>query len=363
MTSDVLVISFDSDWRFDTAHSREIVRTLAAHGAPGDASARSPRPTATTRSCSRCPSTTARWPRSSTGSRASASRRPRRREGRPRPGGPDGRARVARPRPRLRGRRPAGRADPRPRLPRAGRRGLARGAARLHRARGAGGRGGHRRGAARLRRRGLRRRRPLADAAGRPPARPGAAGDDAGRAAGDRLLPQLGPLAAAHAAGDEGEDAGDEDAPPALARDDEHPPLHDPRLRGARARRGPDASSTGACSTPTAAPRRRGRHDDPTCSRRERSTCCGVSPLRWTPSAASSTPSRPSASASRPCTGASSRRPSPSAWPTWRCARGPGSRSCGPRCRRSGSATAPPSAPTAPASGSTRSSRRAPGTS
>jgi homoserine O-acetyltransferase/O-succinyltransferase len=34
MTSDVLVISFDSDWRFDTAHSLEIVRTLAAHGAP-----------------------------------------------------------------------------------------------------------------------------------------------------------------------------------------------------------------------------------------------------------------------------------------------------------------------------------------
>lgn len=29
-----LVVSFDSDWRFDTAHSREIVRTLAAHGAP-----------------------------------------------------------------------------------------------------------------------------------------------------------------------------------------------------------------------------------------------------------------------------------------------------------------------------------------
>jgi homoserine O-acetyltransferase len=34
MTSDVLVISFDSDWRFDSGHSREIVRTLAAHGAP-----------------------------------------------------------------------------------------------------------------------------------------------------------------------------------------------------------------------------------------------------------------------------------------------------------------------------------------
>jgi homoserine O-acetyltransferase/O-succinyltransferase len=34
MTSDVLVISFDTDWRFDSAHSREIVRTLAAHGAP-----------------------------------------------------------------------------------------------------------------------------------------------------------------------------------------------------------------------------------------------------------------------------------------------------------------------------------------
>ena len=29
-----LVLSFDSDWRFDTAHSREIVRTLAAHEAP-----------------------------------------------------------------------------------------------------------------------------------------------------------------------------------------------------------------------------------------------------------------------------------------------------------------------------------------
>ncbi len=29
-----LVLSFDSDWRFDTAHSREIVKTLAAYGAP-----------------------------------------------------------------------------------------------------------------------------------------------------------------------------------------------------------------------------------------------------------------------------------------------------------------------------------------
>lgn len=29
-----LVVSFDSDWRFDTAHSREIVKVLAAHGAP-----------------------------------------------------------------------------------------------------------------------------------------------------------------------------------------------------------------------------------------------------------------------------------------------------------------------------------------
>ncbi len=34
MTSDVLVVSFDSDWRFDSSHSREIVRTLAANGAP-----------------------------------------------------------------------------------------------------------------------------------------------------------------------------------------------------------------------------------------------------------------------------------------------------------------------------------------
>ncbi|MCC6833290.1 MAG: hypothetical protein IT200_18295, partial [Thermoleophilia bacterium] len=29
-----LVMSFDSDWRFDTAHSREMVRILAAHRVP-----------------------------------------------------------------------------------------------------------------------------------------------------------------------------------------------------------------------------------------------------------------------------------------------------------------------------------------
>jgi homoserine O-acetyltransferase len=29
-----LVVSFDSDWRFDTSHSREIVRVLAAHRVP-----------------------------------------------------------------------------------------------------------------------------------------------------------------------------------------------------------------------------------------------------------------------------------------------------------------------------------------
>jgi len=29
-----LVLSFDTDWRFDTAHSRELVRTLAAHDVP-----------------------------------------------------------------------------------------------------------------------------------------------------------------------------------------------------------------------------------------------------------------------------------------------------------------------------------------
>ena len=34
MTSDVLVVSFDTDWRFDAAHSREIVRVLTAYGAP-----------------------------------------------------------------------------------------------------------------------------------------------------------------------------------------------------------------------------------------------------------------------------------------------------------------------------------------
>jgi homoserine O-acetyltransferase len=33
MRTRFLVVSFDSDWRFDTAHSREIVRTLAAGGA------------------------------------------------------------------------------------------------------------------------------------------------------------------------------------------------------------------------------------------------------------------------------------------------------------------------------------------
>jgi homoserine O-acetyltransferase/O-succinyltransferase len=34
VTSRFLVISFDSDWRFDTGHSREIVRVLAGHGVP-----------------------------------------------------------------------------------------------------------------------------------------------------------------------------------------------------------------------------------------------------------------------------------------------------------------------------------------
>jgi homoserine O-acetyltransferase len=34
MRTRFLVLSFDSDWRFDTSHSREIVRTLAAGGVP-----------------------------------------------------------------------------------------------------------------------------------------------------------------------------------------------------------------------------------------------------------------------------------------------------------------------------------------
>jgi homoserine O-acetyltransferase len=34
LTTPFLVVSFDSDWRFDTAHSREIVRVLAAHRVP-----------------------------------------------------------------------------------------------------------------------------------------------------------------------------------------------------------------------------------------------------------------------------------------------------------------------------------------
>ncbi len=34
LTTPFLVVSFDSDWRFDTAHSREIVQVLAAHRVP-----------------------------------------------------------------------------------------------------------------------------------------------------------------------------------------------------------------------------------------------------------------------------------------------------------------------------------------
>jgi homoserine O-acetyltransferase len=34
MTTRFLVVSFDSDWRFDTSHSREIVRELSSHGVP-----------------------------------------------------------------------------------------------------------------------------------------------------------------------------------------------------------------------------------------------------------------------------------------------------------------------------------------
>jgi len=34
MTARFLVLSFDTDWRFDTAHSREIVRVLSAHRVP-----------------------------------------------------------------------------------------------------------------------------------------------------------------------------------------------------------------------------------------------------------------------------------------------------------------------------------------
>ena len=33
-TTKFLVLSFDTDWRFDTSHSRSIVRTLTAHRVP-----------------------------------------------------------------------------------------------------------------------------------------------------------------------------------------------------------------------------------------------------------------------------------------------------------------------------------------
>ena len=39
-----LVLSFDTDWRFDTEHSREIVRELAARARARSRSARSPSP-------------------------------------------------------------------------------------------------------------------------------------------------------------------------------------------------------------------------------------------------------------------------------------------------------------------------------
>ena len=60
-----LVLSFDTDWRFPTAHSREIVRVLIGGARPGHVPRDLLARTGTTPSCCRCPSTTARWRRSS----------------------------------------------------------------------------------------------------------------------------------------------------------------------------------------------------------------------------------------------------------------------------------------------------------
>ena len=114
-----LVVSFDSDWRFDTAHSREIVRTLAAHGAPVTFR-EIPSPHGHDSFLLEIPEyhrTVAAFldrVRDGATARPRVRRRPRRR-GRP------WSRRVAGARPGLRRRRPARRADRRARLPRAGR--------------------------------------------------------------------------------------------------------------------------------------------------------------------------------------------------------------------------------------------------
>ena len=59
-TTRFLVLSFSSDWRFGTPHSRAHRARAAAERRARDACTRSRRPTATTRSCSTCPSTSPR---------------------------------------------------------------------------------------------------------------------------------------------------------------------------------------------------------------------------------------------------------------------------------------------------------------
>ena len=157
-----LVLSFDTDWRFPTAHSREIVRMLHRGARARSRSARSTRRTATTPSCCPCPSTTAPSRPSSSAMRP---RGPRVDEARSRGRRGHGARRLARARPRLRRRRAARAPDRRARLRRPRHRDRRRRRARLHRGRRARQRGRHRGRAARLRRRRLRRRAALVDAA------------------------------------------------------------------------------------------------------------------------------------------------------------------------------------------------------
>ena len=134
-----LVLSFDTDWRFATEHSREIVRVLSARAraghVPRDRLAARPR---------LVPAARARVPPHRRGvRRAHAARGLRMRPDLEVVAG-DGAGRLARARPRLRRRRPARAPDRRARLRRLRHRDRRRRRARVHRRRRAGERGRHR---------------------------------------------------------------------------------------------------------------------------------------------------------------------------------------------------------------------------
>ena len=176
-------------------------------------------------------------------------------EGRPRRRGGHDPAGIAGARPGLRRRRPPRGADRR-----AGCRGqgvelVARRPPRVPHARHPRGAGRHRRGPAGLRGRVLRRRGALPDAPGHAPPGAGAARDDARRAGGGGLVPQLRALARAPAPGPAGEDAGQPGA--ARTPGTRRPTSTSARSATSRTWRARRACRwrRGASSTATAAPR------------------------------------------------------------------------------------------------------------